>query len=148
MRTQLLRLAGLGVSLSVAACGGTEGSSSGPDETEGVARTAGFTEAQLPGELVDDLPLVAPRSERDIPIFSDPVDIAPGSDVTFCTVSDVILEEATIFGQSFGAQSPQGHHSILVFTTTPQEPGTRPCVVLSYTQKSRVTHPSDVSMWL
>jgi hypothetical protein len=39
----------------------------------------------------------------------------------------VIVDEPTIFGESFGSQSPQGHHAILQYTETPEAPGTRPC---------------------
>jgi hypothetical protein len=109
---------------AVAGCGSTTSTT----ESKPASTTpAGFREDQLPKELVSDLPLVAPKSDLDIPLFTGIVDVEPGADVTFCTFTDVILEEATIFGESFGAQSPQGHHGILQYTTTPQEPHTGSC---------------------
>jgi hypothetical protein len=55
------------------------------------------------------------------------VKVAPGDDVTYCTFTDVILDEATIFGETFGAQSPTGHHAVLQFAPTAQEPHTGSC---------------------
>src|SRR5438046_6690931 len=88
---------------------------------------AGFREGQLPKDLLGDLPLIPPKRDLDIPLFSGIVDVQPGDDVTFCTFTDLVLDEATIFGESFGSQSPQGHHGILQYTTTPQDPHTGPC---------------------
>lgn len=121
-RTSLVALLPL---LATAACGGGESSESQSGGEP--AGRADFPAELLPAELVPDLPLVAPESDLDVPVFSDIVDVAPGEDVTYCTFTDVVLGEATIFRQSFGAQSPQGHHSILQYTTTPLEPGTHPC---------------------
>lgn len=105
------------------------GCGASPDEpgsaSDGVP--AGFTKAELPKELLSTLPLVAPKSDLDTPLFSDIVDVQPGEDVTFCTFTKLILDKDTIFGESFGAESPQGHHAILQYTTTPQDPHTGPC---------------------
>lgn len=105
--------------------GGGGPSSTQPDPT--APDLSAFPKGSLPTHLAADLPLVAPKSDKDIPVFSDIVDVGPGEDVTFCSFTNVILDEATIFGESFGAQSPQGHHAILMYTTTPQEPGTGDC---------------------
>jgi hypothetical protein len=116
--------------VAVVALSTVVGCGSSTTNTEGKPAStipAGFREDQLPKELVSDLPLVAPKSDLDIPLFSGIVDVEPGADVTFCTFTDMILDEATIFGESFGAQSPQGHHGILQYTTTPQEPHTGSC---------------------
>ena len=86
-----------------------------------------FPKDLLPEHLHPDLPLVAPQSDRDIPVFSDIIEVEAGGDVTFCTFTNVILDQPTIFRESYGAQSPQGHHAILQYTTTPQEPHTGSC---------------------
>lgn len=122
---------------AIVACGGESGGNSDgvsndptqepPTTTPTAEPTDEFPAEMLPAELSPDLPLVAPQSELDIPVFTDIVHVNPGEDVTFCTFTDVILEEATIFGQSFGAQSPMGHHAILQYATTPQEPHTGSC---------------------
>lgn len=109
-------------SLAITGCG------AGTDTAPAAGGTpAGFKKEQLPKVLLPDLPLVAPKSDLDVPLFSDVVTVDPGADVTFCTFTNLILDEATIFGESFGAQSPQGHHGILQYTTTPQDPHTGPC---------------------
>jgi hypothetical protein len=113
--------------VALSAVVGCSSSTSGTAGTPASTTPAGFRDDQLPKELVSDLPLVAPKSDLDIPLFSGIVDVNPGDDVTFCTFTDVILDEATIFGESFGAQSPQGHHGILQYTTNPQEPHTGSC---------------------
>jgi hypothetical protein len=118
------RLPLLAVLPTTVACGST---GEGPDDTESTETTDEFPAEMLPAALAPDLPLVAPTSELDIPVFSGIVEVEPGEDVTFCTVTDVILEEDRIFGPSVGAQSPQGHHAILQYTTTPQEPHTGSC---------------------
>ncbi|HMJ12929.1 MAG TPA: hypothetical protein VK524_16015 [Polyangiaceae bacterium] len=109
---------------SVSACGSSEDSERGEGSAKVTA--ADFPRDSLPGELVADLPLIAPK-DSDFPVFSDPIDVLPGEDRTYCTFTNVILKEPTIFGESFGAQSPMGHHAILVYTTQPQEPHTGPC---------------------
>jgi len=115
-------------SLGLLACGSADpGTGSTGDPTPEPSNTDGFPKDKLPAEVVPDLPLVAPQSDLDIPVFSGIVDVGPGEDVTFCTFSDVILDEPTIFGESFGAQSPQGHHAIFQYVTTAQEPGTGAC---------------------
>jgi hypothetical protein len=134
MKHGVLRFASLCALLSTVACGSSDdGSTTDPvkdppsNNDDKTSQTANFPEEMLPDELVPDLPLVAPKSELEIPIFTQPVDIEPGADVTFCTYSNVILEEDTIFAESYGAQSPMGHHAILQYTRTPVEPGTGPC---------------------
>lgn len=119
------------------ACGSTDSGPGTPSEepassddtrgSESPDSGAAFPTKLLPAELSPDLPLIPPTSDLDIPVFSDIVTVEPGQDVTFCTFTDTILDEARIFGQSFGAQSPQGHHAILQYITEPQEPGTRSC---------------------
>ncbi len=104
--------------LLLAACSGSKAETS--DENP-------FPQELLPAELHPDLPLVAPKSDLDIPVFSGIVDVGPGEDVTFCTFTDVILDEDTVFGESFGAESPYGHHAILQYTTAPQDPHTGSC---------------------
>lgn len=113
--------------LALLAATGCGSSSTAPTESPGSTTPAGFRADQLPKELVSDLPLIAPKSDLDVPLFTDIVDVDPGADVTFCTFTNFILDEATIFGESFGSQSPQGHHGILMYTTTPQDPHTGDC---------------------
>jgi hypothetical protein len=120
-RASVFGLAAL--SLVVAGCG--SGDKGTPPKREGGV-PAGFKK-NAAGQAAVNLPLVAPKSDLDIPTFSDIIQVDPGADVTFCTFADVILDEPTIFGESFGAQSPQGHHGILQYTATPQEPHTGPC---------------------
>lgn len=130
-----LRLLGVLSALALPACGGDPASHTG-DPSPGTESTpggstdttaSGFPKALLPKAVVPDLPLVAPTSDLDIPMFSDIVDVNPGDDVTFCTFTNVILDKDTIFGESYGAESPFGHHAILQYTTTPQEPHTGTC---------------------
>jgi hypothetical protein len=117
----------LGLSvLALTACGSSDDSSPKTNDSPGDT-TATFPKALLPSEVVADLPLIAPKSDLDLPVFSGIVDVNPGEDVTFCTFTDVVVDETTIFGESFGAQSPMGHHGILQYTTTPQEPHTGSC---------------------
>jgi hypothetical protein len=121
--------------LLVSACGSTPSTqkshSSSPsaaaDKSAKSDQTAAFPKDLLPAELLPTLPLVAPQSDLDIPVFSDIVDIDPGGDQTFCTFSNVILDEDTIFAESYGAESPFGHHAILQYNTTPQDPHTGDC---------------------
>src|SRR6187399_129394 len=82
------RVAFAAVALStVAGCGS---SASTAESKPASTIPAGFRADQLPKELVSDLPLVAPKSDLDIPLFSGIVDVEPGADVTFCTFTDVI----------------------------------------------------------
>lgn len=107
------------------ACGST-----GADSGTGAASDttpSGFPKSKLPEKLLADLPLVAPTSDRDIPVFSDIVEIGPGEDKTFCTFTDVVLDEDTVFAESYGAESPYGHHAILQYISTPQDPHTGDC---------------------
>jgi hypothetical protein len=118
--------------LLLTACGSS--ASTTPQETgsgsKGATATDGaplFPKSALPKDLLATLPLVAPTSDLDTPVFSGIVDVGPGEDVTFCTFTDVILDEATIFAESYGAESPFGHHAILQYTNTPQDPHTGDC---------------------
>jgi hypothetical protein len=126
------RLAGALSVLLATACGGTpsnqkEHSSSPAAGPETSSKAASFPKDLLPKELLSDLPLVAPTSDLDIPVFSDIVTVDPGGDETFCTFTNVILDADTIFGESFGAESPYGHHAILQYTPMPVEPHTGSC---------------------
>src|SRR5690349_5691760 len=103
-----LRCLALAPFFTVVGCGSPDATESSSD---GVP--PGFTKDQLPKVLLPDLPLVAPKSDLDVPLFSDIVDVGPGEDVTFCTFTKLIVDKDTVFGESFGAQSPQGHHAIL-----------------------------------
>jgi hypothetical protein len=118
--------------VTVTACGGSDHPTGSGSDTSGTPAAgdgtqSNFPKALLPKALVADLPLVAPTSDLDIPVFSGIVDVGPGGDSTFCTFTDVVLTEATIFGESYGAESPGGHHAILQYTTTPQAPHTGDC---------------------
>jgi hypothetical protein len=110
--------------LGATGCGSTAESQPSPS---GDGTPAGFTKDQLPKELLPTLPLVAPKSDLDVPLFSDIIEVQPGQDITFCTFTNLILDSDTIFGEAFGAQSPQGHHAILQYATTPQDPHTGDC---------------------
>ena len=111
-----------GLALSFAAGCGNDEPITPSEETVG-----GFPKKLLPERLLPDLPLVPPKSARDLPLFTDIVDVPAGADITYCTYTNVILDEPTIFGESFGAQSPQGHHAIMYYTSTPKEPYTGEC---------------------
>ncbi|HVU06083.1 MAG TPA: hypothetical protein VHE30_30240 [Polyangiaceae bacterium] len=111
--------------LASVACGGSDHPSDGSTESANVP--ANFPKDKLPKELVADLPIVAPTSDTDIPVFSGIVDVAPGDDVTFCTWTNVVLDHDTIFAESFGAESPEGHHAILQYTSQVQDPHTGSC---------------------
>jgi hypothetical protein len=119
---QDLRWLGTLAVLLLTACGSSS-EGSGSQSTDGTT----FPKELLPRELLPDLPLVAPKSDRDTPLFSGIVEVGPGEDVTFCTFTDLIVDQDTIFGETFGAESPHGHHAILQYTTTPQEPHTGAC---------------------
>lgn len=111
--------------LATAACGSSGGDS--PDGNKQPAENSEFPREMLPAKLAPDLPLVAPKNDLEIPLFTDIVDIEPGDDVTFCTFTDYIVQEPTIFGETFGAQSPMGHHGILQYVSEPKEPHTGSC---------------------
>jgi hypothetical protein len=121
--------------LLATACGSTPSTQKSHSSSPSAAADKGgksdqataFPKDLLPADLLSDLPLVAPQSDLDIPVFSDIVDVDPGGDVTFCTFTNVILDEDTIFGESYGAESPFGHHAILQYNTTPQDPHTGDC---------------------
>jgi hypothetical protein len=49
------------------------------------------------------------------------------SDVSYCTFTDVILDEPFLYNVGLGSQTVGGHHAGLQYTTTPVEPGTRKC---------------------
>jgi hypothetical protein len=121
----------LGASVfAVTACGAGDPTASSkspaPKEEQGSQGTA-FPKDLLPSDLLPDLPLVVPKSELDTPVFSSIVDVPAGGDVTFCTFTELILDEPTIFGESYGSESPYGHHALLQYTTTTQEPHTGSC---------------------
>jgi hypothetical protein len=112
--------------LVTTACGSSSGGTS-PEGQKETKSPAEFPKEMLPSDLVQDLPLVAPKTDLEIPLFTGIVDIEPGDDVTFCTFTDYVVDEPTIFGETYGAQSPTGHHAILQYVTTPQEPHTGSC---------------------
>lgn len=120
----LRRILGVLSFLSLAAC---SSSAEPKKEVAGDESTSTFPKELLPKDVLSDLPLVAPTSDLDIPVFSGIVDVGPGDDVTFCTWTPVVLDQDTIFAESFGAESPQGHHAILQYVTAPQDPHTGEC---------------------
>src|SRR5690349_13794974 len=100
---------------SLTACGGsdpgpatsTPSTTTKPDKTPTTTdSTSAFPKNLLPAEVLPELPLVAPKSDLDTPVFSGIVDVGPGDDVTFCTWTNVILDKDTIFAESYGAESP------------------------------------------
>jgi len=119
------RLVAAAAILATTACGSSGGK--GPDGEKDTTDSKTFPKEMLPSKVVPDLPLVVPKTDLEVPLFTDIVDIEPGDDVTFCTFTDYIVDEPTIFGETYGAQSPTGHHAILQYATTPQEPHTGPC---------------------
>lgn len=83
-----------------------------------------------PAEILDELRtrlLVPDLASGGRAMFTDIVTVQPGADVTFCHYVEGVTEELTYLHNTLGSQTPYGHHAILQYTTSPQEPGTRPC---------------------
>lgn len=82
--------------------------------------------AELLVELADQL-LLPPASPGGLALFTGIVTVEPGDDVTYCTYLDYVTDEVLHVHDTLGVQSRYGHHAILQYLTTPQEPGTRAC---------------------
>lgn len=83
----------------------------------------------LPDELHEELEakLLVPRAEEGgQAFFTDIITIQPGDDITLCTYLDV-TDDVTHLHRTLGRQTKYGHHAILQYLETPQEPGTREC---------------------
>ena len=124
-----LRPVWLGALAAVAllAVTGCSSSSTTPSQGTGPSTPAGFREDQLPKELVSDLPLIAPKNDLEIPLFSGIVDVDPGADVTFCVHRPRPRRGDHLRGESFGSQSPRAITESSCTPTTPQEPHTGDC---------------------
>jgi len=97
---------------------------------DGDAALAAIPEAMRPSDLLDAMKsklLVPNLDSGGVALFSDVVTVDAGQDVTFCTYSRVITKGVTYLHDTLGSQTPFGHHAILQYLTTPQEPGTRAC---------------------
>jgi hypothetical protein len=91
---------------------------------------AAIPEEMRPAELLDSLKqhLLVPDLERGgRAFFTDVVTVEPGADVTFCTYLDFVTEDVLYMHDTLGSQTTHGHHAIMQYLTTPQEPGTRAC---------------------
>jgi hypothetical protein len=83
-----------------------------------------------PPEMLDELKdhlLVPNVRSGGRAMFTDIVTIEPGQDITFCTYVDYVTQEVLYLHDTLGSQTRSGHHAILQYLTTPQEPGTRAC---------------------
>ncbi len=83
-----------------------------------------------PAEMLDALKshlLVPDLSNGGRAMFTDIVTIEAGEDVTFCTYLDYVTDEVIHLHDTLGSQTSHGHHAIMQYLTTPQEPGTREC---------------------
>lgn len=91
---------------------------------------AQIPEAMRPADMLDELKgklLVPDLSRGGHAFFTDIVTIEPGQDVTFCTYLDYVTEDVLYLHDTLGSQTRSGHHAIMQYLTTPQEPGTRAC---------------------
>jgi hypothetical protein len=91
---------------------------------------AAIPEAMRPAELLEQLKshLIVPDLSRGgRAFFTDIVTVEPGADVTFCTYLDYVTEDVLYLHDTLGSQTRHGHHAIMQYLTTPQEPGTRAC---------------------
>lgn len=87
-------------------------------------------ESMKPSTLLSDLrsKLLAPDLDNGgVAMFTDVVKVMPGEDVTFCTYIAGATQAVTYIHDTLGSQSKFGHHSILQYSTKPQEAGTRRC---------------------
>lgn len=91
---------------------------------------AAIPEAMRPPEMLDELKskLIVPDLSRGgRAFFTDIVTVEAGADVTFCTYLDYVTEDVLYLHDTLGSQTGSGHHAIMQYLDTPQEPGTRAC---------------------
>jgi hypothetical protein len=99
-------------------------------EIDAEAVLAALPDSMKPDTLLSDLKskLLAPDLDNGgVAMFTDVVTVQPGEDVTFCTYIAGVTDGVTYIHDTLGSQSKFGHHSILQYSTKPQEPGTRRC---------------------
>ena len=78
-------------------------------------------------ERLDSLPPVTAKAGGLTLLTPIVRGIPVGKDATYCTFTDVITKEKLLIHNTYGAQSPGGHHAIMFYTPVPETPRTVPC---------------------